>query len=364
MPEVTISKKDILFKLLFLLMLIYFFLISIQLMGGAFKLFGKNFAEALISATTNPFIGLFAGLLATSILQSSSGTTCIAVGLVASGGLTIENAIPIIMGANIGTTVTNTIVSLGNIHRKTEFQRAFAGAIVHDLFNLLSVIVLLPLQIRFHILSKAASFLTHIFVKVSGIQLINPLKIATTPVVKFFSLVCFHKPIPMLILAFAVLFLALWFIVRLMRGLVATKAEIYLNEVIFNRPLRAFFTGTALTATVQSSSVTTSLMVPVIGAGLVSVEKVYPYTLGANVGTTVTALLASLATANPGALTIALSHLVFNIIGIAIFYPLRWIPIGLAKELGKVAAVSRKYAFIYILIIFYLIPFLLIFIWR
>ena len=81
--------------------------------------------------TSNPLVGLFTGILATTLAQSSSTITSIAVGLVASRALTIEGAIPVVMGANIGTSVTNTLVSMGHITRKEEFRRALAGATVH-----------------------------------------------------------------------------------------------------------------------------------------------------------------------------------------------------------------------------------------
>ena len=333
-------------------------------MGSAFKLFGKGFAETLIAGTTNPFIGLLAGILATSIVQSSSCTTSIIVGFVASGSMTIVNAVPIIMGANIGTTVTNTLVALGHIHRRGEFERAFAGATCHDFFNLMAVLAIFPLQIHFHILDRTAFFLTNVFVQSGGIQIINPLKLATDPAVTFFKFVCFHHPVIMVILALMILFSSLRFITRLMRGLVATRAERNLNKYVFDSPSRAFLMGASLTAIIQSSSVATSLMVPLVGAGIITVEKKFPYTLGTNIGTTVTAILASLATANPAAITIALCHLIFNILGICMFYPLRWIPIGLAKELGKRVAKRRGYVILYVGITFYLIPFVLIFLWR
>jgi len=358
------TARDILYKVLFFLLLIYLFFVSIQLMGSAFRLFGKDFAESLIRTTSNPFVGLLVGILATSVVQSSSCTTSIVVGFAASGSLTILNAVPIIMGANIGTTITNILVSLGHIHRRNEFERAFAGATCHDFFNLLSVIVVFPLQLRFHVLSRTASFLTDSFVRIGGIQLINPLQLATAPTVRLFKFVCLNHPVIMLILALIILFFSLRFITQLMRGLVATKAEKGLNQHVFNSPGRAFLMGASLTAIIQSSSVATSLMVPLVGAGLVTVEKKFPYTLGTNVGTTVTTILASLATANPAAITIALCHLLFNVIGIIIFYPLRWIPIGLAKELGRRVARKRWHAIIYVFVTFYVIPVLLIFLWR
>ncbi|MBU1147316.1 MAG: Na/Pi symporter [Candidatus Omnitrophica bacterium] len=123
-------------KAMLVLGFLYLFLVSIGLLGEAFKGFGKEFAENLLRMTSNPFVSLFIGILATSLMQSSSTTTSIVVGMVASGTITVGNAIPIIMGANIGTTVTNTLVSIGHITRREEFKRAIAGATVHDFFNL------------------------------------------------------------------------------------------------------------------------------------------------------------------------------------------------------------------------------------
>ncbi|MBN1433288.1 Na/Pi symporter [Candidatus Fermentibacterales bacterium] len=358
------SRKDIALKLLFFAVLIYLFLVSIRLMGDAFKLFGAGFAETLIAQTTNPFKGLLVGVIATSIVQSSSCTTSIVVGFVASGSLTIGNAIPIIMGANIGTTVTNTLVSLGHVHRRDEFEWAFAGAMVHDFFNIFAVLFIMPLQLKFGLLEKIAGWLTSAFVGIGGIEVINPIKVTTGPAVCLFELVCAEAPLAMLAVALVLLFTSLRIITRLMRGLVKTQAERRINEYVFNNPVRAFLAGASLTAVVQSSSITTSLAVPLIGARIVTVEKAFPYTLGTNIGTTVTAILASMATANPLAITIALTHLVFNIIGISILYPLRFLPIGLAKELGRRAARNRVYAILYIIVTFYVLPLGLMFLWR
>jgi sodium-dependent phosphate cotransporter len=139
---------------------LYVFLVSVQLLGTGFKMFGGEFSERLIATTSNPFIGLFIGILATSIVQSSSMTTSTVVGFVASGMLSIENAVPIIMGANIGTTVTCAIVSLGHVTRKEEFRRAFAAASVHDFFNVLAVLVLFPLEIATGFLRRSAQALS------------------------------------------------------------------------------------------------------------------------------------------------------------------------------------------------------------
>jgi len=141
------SRYSLLEKLLLFSFFLYLFFISIELMEAAFKGFGRGFAERLIATTSNPFAGLFVGLLATSIMQSSSLTTSMLVSMVAAGIMTVQNAIPIVMGANIGTTVTNAIVAMTYITRRQEFGRAFAAAIVHDFFNILTVLITMPLHL-------------------------------------------------------------------------------------------------------------------------------------------------------------------------------------------------------------------------
>lgn len=138
-------------KVILLLGFLYIFICSIGFLGDAFQLLGGKTAGKAFSQNkilSNPVAGLMIGVLATVLLQSSSTTTSIVVSMVGGGGLlSVELAIPIVMGANIGTSVTNTIVSLGQITSKNDFRRAFAGATVHDVFNWLTVLVLLPLEI-------------------------------------------------------------------------------------------------------------------------------------------------------------------------------------------------------------------------
>ena len=140
-------------KIVGILAILYLFLVSIGMIGAGFKGLGRGFAEQLMSGNAAPIIGLFIGILATSLIQSSSTTTSIVVGMVAAGTfgedpmIAVATAIPYIMGANIGTSITNTIVSLGHIVNKNEFRRAFEASIVHDFFNVLSVLILFPLQL-------------------------------------------------------------------------------------------------------------------------------------------------------------------------------------------------------------------------
>lgn len=351
-------------RIFIVLFLIYIFLVSIKLIGAGFKGLGREFAETLIFTTTNPFIALFIGILATSILQSSSCVTSIVVGLVGTGSLPLSNAIPMVMGANVGTTVTNTLVSLAHITRKAEIRRAFAGATVHDIFNLLLVAILLPLELTTHYLEHISSFVGKAFIGIGGIKLFNPLKLCIEPVINFFANSSFFCPAGIIILGVFSLFISLYFITRYMRLLTLKRAERVIDRYLFNRPWKSFGFGVGLTAAVQSSSVTTSLVIPLVGARILTVEKIFPYVLGANLGTTITAILAALVIATPSAITLAFCHLFFNLSGILILYPFRRIPIAISKMLARITTNHRWFALFYIAIIFFIIPIILIFLWR
>jgi len=109
------------------------------------------------------------------------------------------------------------------------------------------------------------------------------------------------------------------------------------------------------------------MVVPLVGAGILTLEAVFPFTLGANIGTTVTAMLASLATGNLAAVTVAFAHLFFNLTGIAIIYPLKFvrqIPLGMARSLATLTSRNRAYALVYVIGVFYAIPLALILVWR
>jgi sodium-dependent phosphate cotransporter len=367
-------RKDafkILLKVILVLSFVYLFLVSIGLMGAAFKGFGKEFAQSLIATTSNPFVGLFIGILATSLVQSSSTTTSIVVGMVAAGVMTIPNAVPIVMGANIGTTVTGMLVALGHINRKEEFKRAVTGTGVHDFFNLICVCLLFPLEVTFGLLSKTATLMANVFSNFGGIKFTSPIKIVTQPLIQLIDGLIEKLSVPshvhyilILIISLIILFSALYFIVKIARSLVMQRAEIVLNNVLGKHTVLAIVVGTILTAVVQSSSITTSLLVPLMAAGILTVETAFPITVGANIGTTVTAILASFATGNIAAITVAFTHFLFNIIGVFVIYPIkriRAIPIFLAKKLGYLASIKRRYVIIYVLTAFFIIPGMLIF---
>lgn len=343
-------------RLLLFILLLYLFILSVQLMGASFKMMGKGFAETMIKTTSNPVVGLLIGILTTSIIQSSSTTTSITVGFVAGGVLTLQGAIPIIMGANIGTTVTNTIVSIGHVTRRQEFRRAFAAATVHDFFNILAVVVLFPIEMLTHVLEKSASALGDSFVGIGGIKFLSPLKLITEPIIEIMEK-AMRSPFLILAASVVLLFFSLIRMVQTMRSLMLSKIEVFLDKYLFKNDMTAFLLALVVTSIIQSSSITTSLVVPLVGAGLLTVRKIFPYTLGANVGTTVTAMLASFATLNPVAVTVAFTHLLFNIFGILIFYPLKRIPIALAESFARKTSDSKRNTFIF-LSLYFLLPLL------
>lgn len=337
---------------------VYLFIFSMELMGTSLKMFGGGFAETLIQTTANPFVGFFIGVLSTSIIQSSSSTTSIVVGMVAGGVLGIDSAIPIIMGANIGTSITNTLASLPQMNRISEFSRSFSAAIVHDFFNWLTVLVLFPIQIMTNFLGIAATFLGDAFQNIGGLTFLSPVKALTHPPVMVLKESIGSHPWILVILSLLLLLFSLKKMVDALKALVVEKAEVWFDKYLFRTALRAFLVGILLTAMVQSSSITTSLVVPMAGAGILSLEQIFPYTLGSNIGTTVTAMLAALVTGNLAAIIVAFSHLLFNLCGMILWWPVRFLPILLARKFSEYSVRTRIIPFAYILITFFVIPFL------
>ncbi len=359
----------ILLRALFVIALLYLFLTGVELLGGGFKNLGKDLVDGLFEGVSNPVGGLFVGLLATVLVQSSSVSTSVIVGLVAAGVVNTGDAVPMIMGANLGTTVTNTLASLGHVRHDIEFKRAFAAATVHDFFNILAVIVFLPIELITGYLSSTATWLTDTLIGSSGSDFKSPLKEAVKLPAKWvkelLSSMGSHgdiKGVLMIAIGLLFIFISLAYITKNMRLLVADRVETAINHALgAGSGMVAILLGAIITISVQSSSITTSVLVPLAASGVLTLQNIYPVTLGANVGTTVTALLASLATGSPAAVTVAIVHTLFNISGIIVFYPfqkLRQIPINLANRIADIAVERRSLALAYTLIAFVIVPLL------
>ena len=347
--------------------LVYVFLVGVSSLETGIKLLGADTQESLFSSVQNPLAGLFVGLLGTVLVQSSSASTSVIVGLVASGALGFGHAVPMVMGANIGTTVTNSLVSLGHVRQSVEFKRAFAAAVVHDFFNVVAVAVLLPLELLTGAISSLAEQISEPLVGSAGTEWKSPIKAWVREPVGWLQdlwsgLGADSNVLGTLLVVsgVATVLLALTLVTKNMRRLVAERVKRSLNTVLGKGSgMVALLTGLLITVSVQSSSITTSLLIPLSAAGVLSLRNAYPITLGANVGTTITALLAALATSRPEALTIALVHTLFNIAAILLFYPipsLREIPIRGAEALAGLAVKRRLLAVVYVAGMFIAVP--------
>jgi sodium-dependent phosphate cotransporter len=352
--------------------LAYLLLGAVGAISLGFQAAAGNRARDLFAFATNPLAGLLVGTLTTALLQSSSAVTAIIVGLVA-GGLPVALAVPMVMGANIGTTITNTLVSLGHIRQPQEFRRAFAAATVHDFFNLLCAAIFLPLEVSTHFLARWASSLGQ---WLAGISLqagdFNLTQAVTAPFLNLLQALTGQLPPPLagialICLGIALTFTAILYLGKLLKLLLVGQAQQLLRGAIGRGALAGIVSGAFVTALVQSSSTTTSLMVPLAGMGLLSLSEIYPFTLGANIGTCVTALLAATAVGEnaAAALEIALVHLLYNFLGVLLIYGLPWLrnlPLLGAETLAAVASQRRVLALFYILGVFFLLPGFLLFI--
>lgn len=352
--------------------LLFLFLAGVKALEAGIKAFGEGAADSLFEAVSNPIAGLCAGILATVLVQSSSVSTATIVGLVGSGALGVDAAVPMIMGANIGTTVTNTLASLGHIRQGQEFRRAFEAATVHDFFNLIAVAVLLPFELATGLISRLAQSLSLDLAGSTSGSIApgaSPIKTAIgVPVEALESAVAALSETPafvgstMLVAGLSVIFLSLALITRNMRVVMAGRVEASMNALLARGGgIGAMAAGLVITVAVQSSSITTSVLIPLVAAGMLTLENAYPVTLGANVGTTVTALLASLAADRREALTIALTHTIFNVMGILLLYPsprLRRIPLAAARWLAEYAQRRKRMVVAYVVGVFGLVPLL------
>lgn len=431
-------------KIIVVLSFLYLFICSLDFLSSSFRLIaGKTTGDILNNQyVQNPIVGLMIGILVTVLVQSSSTSTSIIVSMVSAGMLEVHTAIPMIMGTNIGTSVTNTIVSLTQVGDRNEFRRAFAGATVHDMFNWLAVITLLTVELISGLLEYVSAALVNDLSWVNGGSEVKLLKVITEPFTKTIvqldkavlhdwslgdgclvnetSLIkryCkFDKPdfttefplttlsglttlmpiedceeygiehscsflfyetnlsdvqvgIILLISSLFILCAALITIVKILNSMMKGKMAMIIKKTInANIPYLPWLTGyiailvgAFMTFLVQSSSIFTSALTPLIGIGVITLERSYPLTLGSNIGTTTTALLASMAGEGDGlkdAIQIAFVHLFFNIFGILIFYPIPFLrfPIPLAKKLGETTAKYRWFAVMYLILMFFFLP--------
>lgn len=503
--------------ILFLLVwyLIWVFLCCLGLMGTGFKLLGGKDSAKMFDVVDNPISGVMVGILATVLVQSSSTSTSIIIGLVGADEMSVSIAIPMVMGANIGTSVTNTLVAMGHFADKDELRRGFAGATVHDFFNLLSVAVILPFQWATNFLGhlsyemakdaepcddevescdktefikpyiapyyddvakydkKVATYVSEGYcdgqcgdsditdeelTSMTNYMCMNSddeklkcsdyidefkgswlkddmLKVKRMPAYIQFSVgedlahAQYHYECPLelgcndlnspefwnrtsntinpglqlgsdqvfevchkmkynlcdkrllkgglmlrdwdlsdesagalaTVLSLSGLCVVLYLMVQCLNILVKGVAARYLRKAVSLNGYLSMVIGIFVTIMVQSSSITTSVLTPLVAVGLITLEDMFPLTLGANIGTTITGIMAAtVVTSNPvQAWQVAICHLLFNIIGILIWYPIpfmRKIPLNAAKNLGVITEKYPWFPLAYVGLAFFAIP--------
>ncbi|MHA7130574.1 Na/Pi symporter [Algoriphagus namhaensis] len=347
---------------LLMLMALVLFIFAIDLLTISMGNLNNSVANGILLATKNPFVGLFIGILMTALIQSSSTVTATVVAVVAAGNLELQQAVPLVLGANIGTTLTSTLISLSYIMKKKQFKRAISAGILHDFFNIFTVFILLPLEVYFGFLTRLASATAHLFAdeNYSGDFVYS--RLFTRPLTEWLVGVI-DIPFLTLIISIFLIFGALKLLTSSVYRAFIFEAFQDINKIVFKKPYVALVYGIFFTAAVQSSTVTTSLVVPLVANKRVSLKKSFPFIIGANIGTTVTAAIAAIFKTE-AAIALALVHFFINFFGALIFMPfpvIRNLPVSLADRLGKRSSKTRLIGFAYILLTFFIIPFLLIY---
>ena len=385
---------------------IYWFLFSLELLGTGAKVLSGCRGGLLFGHDLNPVSAVMLAALTTALLQSSSTTTAVIVALVSDDAVNVRDGVFLIMGANIGTSITNDIIALTQMTNVEEFERAFAAACLHDVFNILTVLLMVPFELLTGYLERLTKLIVEGAETKKGEDWQGPMEKLVKPLVKkliiantkavvrvaegescedMYPIACtdgfpesydtcqqgfigcdkdtgecpawFREGASLfddkvaggISVAMGLIFLyicviglmavAQWLLKGLTTRVVYKVANVngYMGIVL----------GAGLTMLLQSSTLTTSLLTPWVGIGVLRLEQMYPLTLGANIGTTLSSILAALVAKGPNPLQVALAHLFFNITGVLIFYPiphLRQIPIYIARKLGRLVALWRPFS--------------------
>ncbi|XP_077140094.1 sodium-dependent phosphate transport protein 2C [Ranitomeya variabilis] len=433
---------------------LYLFICSLDVLSSAFQLVGSKLTGDIFSDNdilANPIAGLVIGVLVTILVQSSSTSSSIIVSMVSSGILNVKASIPIIMGVNVGTSVTSTLVSLAQSADRNEFRRAFGGSAVHGMFNWLTVIILLPIELGTGYLFHVSNAIIKSFNIHNGANAPDILKVITRPFTDLIIMLdskviagnavgnpeyansslikrwcvtnettvtehipatnltncsavtcltnasgtfiennitikqnverCYHifaqvnlsdigVGFILLTASLLVLCTCLILIVKLLNSVLKGQIAHVIKKIInadFPFPFSwltgylAIIVGAVMTFVVQSSSVFTAAIVPLMGVGVISMKRAYPLFLGSNIGTTTTAVLAALASPAESlseSVQVAFIHLFFNLTGILLWYviPYLRVPIHVAKKFGDITAKYRWFAVLYLLVSFLILP--------
>lgn len=350
--------------ILFILILVIF-LFSLEMMSASALKINFFLNESVKNAINNPFIALVIGLLITAIFQSSSTTTTISVVMVASGLISLQSAIPIVFGANIGTSITAIISTISHINGKKEFKKAISAAMLHHLFNLFTACILFPLEYYTGIFSTLSQYIGGNFSNlIKGIEPQTGIKFYSKSYEYLESII--QNGIILFFISLALLLTSIKLFTQLMKNSLIGDSQKIITHYIFGGSLRSFSWGVFSTSLIHSSAVTTSFIVPIVATDKISLRKAFPFIVGANIGTTFTAIVAAL-TKSPEAMSLAMAHFLFNFFGMMLFLPIPKIRdyiIELVKKLGEIARDNKILVIIYVFLLFFVIPFILIYLNR
>lgn len=354
--------------------LIYLLICAVSIISRGFAGLGADAAHSMFAFAAHPWVGLSVGVLGTVLIQSSTTTTAITVTAVGSGALPIEGAIPIILGANVGTTVTTSLVALTFIGNRAEFRRALGASTVHDFYNWLSLLIFFPIELIWHPLKRSSGALTDELYGTDWLP--NPahfnfIRAATRPVEHGVIHATTHLsstlgPLFTILIGAGLILVAVRYLGKLLKLLMVGKARDVLIKAVGRNPYLAMASGMGATVVTQSSTITTSVLVPFAGAGILTPAQVYPVVVGSNLGTTFTVVFAAFAVVGQDAkigLQAAFVHLIYNVFAIVVIYViplLRPVPLFCAETLARVASEHRWVLAVYLGAVFITLPALVI----
>ncbi|MEV6204980.1 Na/Pi symporter [Streptomyces sp. NPDC051771] len=354
--------------------LIYLLICAVSIISRGFAGLGNEAAHTLFAFAEHPWVGLSVGILGTVLIQSSTTTTAIAVTAVGSGALSLEGAIPIILGANVGTTVTTSLVALTFIGNRDEFRRALGASTVHDFYNWLALLIFFPVELIWHPLQRVSEALTDALYGTDWLPNpahFNVVRGATRPVEQAVVHASAHLsetlgPLFTIVIGALLILVAVRYLGKLLKLLMVGRARAVLVKAVGRNQYLAMASGMGVTVVTQSSTITTSVLVPFAGTGILTPAQVYPVVVGSNLGTTFTVVFAAFASVGQDArigLQAAFVHLVYNLFSIVAIYVvplLRPLPLFCAEHLAAAASRRRWVLAVYVGTVFVALPALVI----
>ncbi len=315
-----------------------------------------GYTGLIFQAASAPLIGLIIGVLASALLQSSSTTTALTVAAVGTGAIGVPVAIPLILGSNIGTTLTALVASFSYVRHPEAFRQALTTAFLHPWFNALMVAVLFPLELALHPLQSLSQSVARLALHPgdhapSGdivmpgplyplIQALGTQGLIGRMAPSVAGFLC-------AVLGALLIFLGLRVMRLLLRSLFAATTLSALERTVGGSTAAGVATGAVGTAVIQSSTVAIVSLLPFAATRTLTQREGLALILGANVGTTVGALLAFWAlpdsTLSVFALQAALVHVIFNVLGALLVLLIPGAQRGLLRLASlSAAATSRR----------------------